>query len=290
MRSNPRIFGLLAALLAGVAVQPARAQGPLATAKDSYAAADYDRCLTALDSAELSPGDVVPAGEYRALCLVALNRDDAATRAIETIVHSEPLYQAASGASPRLKSLVLNVKRAVLPSIMQEAYAAAKKEFDARNYVQAAEGFRTVVALADDPALSEQSHASFSDLKTVSRGFLDLIAAMPPATAPAVPARRSAPRIVTPDEPGVTRPVPILQQLPAWHPDVRSRALGLGARGSLEIVIDETGAVESARLLKPLSPDYDDHVIRAARGWKYTPASLNGTAVKYRKLIDIVLQ
>jgi hypothetical protein len=291
MTLHPRTFGPLAVLLVGLSLQPAAAQSPLTTAKDSYAAADYDRCLSALDSAAPSPAEVVPAGEYRALCLVALNRDDAATKAVETIVQTEPLYQPASGASPRLKSLVLNVKRAVLPSILQERYAAAKKEFDARNYVQAQVGFRTVIALIDDPALSEEASASVGDLKTVARGFLDLMAAIPTATAPAAaPAPVSAARIVTSDEPGVTRPVTILQQLPAWRPDARFKTLGVGARSNLEIIIDETGAVEAATLLKSLSPEYDFQVVRAARSWKYTPASLNGKPVKYRKLIDIVLQ
>ena len=290
MKRHPRTFGLLAALFVGASFPLAAAQSPLATARDSYASADYDRCLSALDSAELSPGDAVPAGEYRALCLVALNRDDAATKAVETIVQTEPLYQAAAGASPRLKSLVLSVKRAILPSILQERYATAKKDFDARNYAQAGVGFRTVVALVDDPALDAEAHASVGDLKTVSRGFLDLIAAMSPATAPAVPARLSPPRIVTAEEPGVARPVTILQQLPLWYPDARFKALGVSPRSSLEIVIDETGAVESVQLLKPLSPEYDDQVVGAARNWRYTPASLNGTPVKYRKLIDIVLQ
>ena len=57
--------------------------------------------------------------------------------------------------------------------------------------------------------------------------------------------------------------------------------------GVLEVVINEIGAVESAVMRSPVNPRYDSIVLAAAKGWKYYPATLNGTPVKFRKVINI---
>ena len=58
----------------------------------------------------------------------------------------------------------------------------------------------------------------------------------------------------------------------------------------LEVVIDETGTVESAVMRSPINPRYDQMVLSAAKTWKYEPARVGGTPVKYRKLISISLK
>jgi len=40
----------------------------------------------------------------------------------------------------------------------------------------------------------------------------------------------------------------------------------------------------------PINPRYDLIVLTAAKSWKYQPATLNGTPVKFRKLINISLK
>jgi TonB family protein len=57
----------------------------------------------------------------------------------------------------------------------------------------------------------------------------------------------------------------------------------------LEIVIDETGAVESATMLQPLDPGYNRAILDAAKTWSYRPAQRNGMPVKFRKRIQINL-
>jgi TonB family protein len=58
----------------------------------------------------------------------------------------------------------------------------------------------------------------------------------------------------------------------------------------LEVVIDTDGAIESAKLVKPLSPLYDRELLAAAKRWKYRPAMKGSEPVKYRWLMEIVLK
>jgi hypothetical protein len=61
-------------------------------------------------------------------------------------------------------------------------------------------------------------------------------------------------------------------------------------QGVVEVVVDETGIVETATLRQPVNPQYDAVVLAAAKTWLYKPASLDGTPVKYRKMIQVVLR
>ena len=47
------------------------------------------------------------------------------------------------------------------------------------------------------------------------------------------------------------------------------------------------GAVESAIVRESIHPRYDDQLVSAARKWQYQPATLDGTPVKYRKLVQV---
>ncbi len=58
----------------------------------------------------------------------------------------------------------------------------------------------------------------------------------------------------------------------------------------MDIIIDETGAVVSATMSARVSAAYDAHALAAARTWRYRPATLNGTPVKYRKTIQIAVK
>jgi TonB family protein len=58
----------------------------------------------------------------------------------------------------------------------------------------------------------------------------------------------------------------------------------------IEIVVDETGAVESAFMRIPVSSAYDQLALAAARNWRYRPATLNGVPVKYRKAVQVTIK
>lgn len=292
-RIKPLVF--VAALLVSPAAR-APDQDVVAAAKDAYGNAEYDRCVAVLESATIPDENVVAAGEYRALCLVAMDREADAGKAIGAILRIDPLYRVPGSASPRLKTLVGRVKRAALPAMVQERYNAAKAAYDNHNYKDATAGFRTVVAILEDPALDPADIATLGALKTVATGFLDLMAAVPPpappvpAPAPPVAPLPQPPRIFDAAEPGITAPEAIDQTLPAWYPNPGGFRVSGTPRGILEVIIDETGAVESARLITHIHPEYDTGLLRQARSWRYRPARLNGKPVKFRKLIDVILK
>ena len=278
-----------AALLVFPAIAAAQDQDVVAAAKDAYGNAEYDRCVAVLESATIPDENVVAAGEYRALCLVAMDREADAGKAIEAILHIDPLYRVPAGASPRLKALVGRVKRAALPAMVQERYSAAKAAYDNHNYKDATAGFRTVVAILEDPAFDPADIATLSALKTVATGFLDLMTAVPPPPPPVAPVPQPN-RIFDATEPGITAPEVIDQTLPPWHPNQGVVRVSVELRGMLEVIIDEAGAVESARLITRIHPEYDAGLLRQARSWRYRPARLNGKTVKFRKLLDVILK
>jgi TonB family protein len=59
--------------------------------------------------------------------------------------------------------------------------------------------------------------------------------------------------------------------------------------GVLELVIDKTGAVESAMMRVPVNAQYDRLATSAARTWQYQPAMVDGSPVKFLKRIQVSL-
>jgi hypothetical protein len=59
--------------------------------------------------------------------------------------------------------------------------------------------------------------------------------------------------------------------------------------GYFDIIVDERGDVEFVKLLSPTRRYQDRILVAAAKAWKFEPALLNGTPVKYRILIPIIL-
>jgi len=166
-----RLIGLL---MAGWLLQPALAAAEdeaLARAKDLYLSASYDEALTILDTLPTgSSADGLQVAEYRVFCLLALNRRAEAQQAIEALVRINRLYKPSEAeASPRIRSVFLEVRQRVLSSIVQSAYLDAKAAFD-RKDPRAAALFEHVLDLLTDPDIA----ASMSDLRTVAMGFRDL--------------------------------------------------------------------------------------------------------------------
>lgn len=73
-------------------------------------------------------------------------------------------------------------------------------------------------------------------------------------------------------------------------PEYPPMALRLGIRGTVdvEMVVDENGAVESARIVTSTNRMFDEPVLKAVRTWRFTPPvnrSGQKVAVYYRKTI-----
>lgn len=273
---------------------------PLTTARDLYASARYDEALAMLNGlpADNAVADRKSVEQYRSLCLLALGRGTEAESAIAAVVTADPLFvPGEADASPRVRAAFSDVRQRLLPQIVSMRYAAAKAAFDRKEWDAAQSQFRELMALLDDP----QMNGKQGDLRTLAKGFLELSAAAaapppepkkaadpPPPAAPAAPAP-AAPKpdkIWTVDEPGIVPPVVIRQEVPRVPVNVAPHARD---RGLLELVIDEQGRVTSMAIRLSVHPVYDPLLLAAARDWRYKPATVRGTPVKFRKVIQITL-
>lgn len=273
--------------------------GSIATARELYAAARYDEALAVLDelgaSAATMPADRKAIEQYRSLCLLALGRGEEAEAAIAAVVRVDPFYMPGEAdASPRVRTTFSDVRQRLLPDLATTRYAEAKAAYDRKAFAEAANRFRELVMLLDDP----QMNGRLSDLRTLAAGFVDLAtaAAEPPplpkeepapAPAPSAPKAPAEPTIYTAEDEGVTPPVVVRQDVPA----VPNAIAGMTKdKGLIDIVIDEKGRVVSLALRSRLHPVYDTAILNAARDWKYKPARLNGEPVRYRKLLQIAVK
>jgi TonB family protein len=271
----------------------------LNAARELYASAAYDDALAVLNRLRSSdhPASQLRAIEqYRAFCLLALGRSTDAEQAIEAVVVAEPTFQPGeTDASPRIRSAFTSVRRRMLPSIIQQKYAQAKAAFDRKEFAAANDGFTQVLAaLADQDVAVEARQPPLADLRTLAGGFQELAAkasapppvlAVAPVAVPLPPAAPLTPRIYTGGETGVVPPIVVNQALPPFPGQVI-----IPRNGRLELVIDESGAVESATMTGSVTPAYDQMVIAATKNWRYRPATQNGMPVKFRKTVQITIK
>ena len=297
---------LLVTLIAWlVSAAPAPAQDTLARAKDLYSAAAYEEALDVLNRLRptAAPEEAVEVSVYQAFCLVALGRTPEARTALEAVVRADPLYHLSeASAPPHVRTLFDQVRRPLLPEIVKDWYAKGRDAFGKKDLPAAKAAFDRVIALLDDPDLAKMEGGA--DLKTLASGFRDLSLPPPPPPAPkpvdppetpapkpepAQPPVRTGPPVYGPDDAGVTAPIAVQQTMPPWNP-VTPKDAAQEWRGALELVIDETGRVSSAVLLTSVHRLYDPSLLDAARKWKFLPATVAGSPVRYRYVMGIVLQ
>jgi tetratricopeptide (TPR) repeat protein len=289
MRTIFTVLGIFLLSASGV-----HAQDSVAGARDLYAAASYEEALAMLgrlDTESTAPSDRMAANQYRAFCLLALGRMSEAERAIEAVLTVDLLYRPADAfMSPRLRSAFAGVRQRILPSIVQQEYARARGAYDRGDYPSAVAQFERVLkALADPDLGAAAGNPPLLDLRTLAAGFRDLSAkaAAPPPAPPAPPVVVAAPvppvkTIYGGTERGVVAPVTVRQSLPQYQGEV-----SVVREGILELIVNEIGEVEWAAMRAPITPRYDTMLIAAAKTWKYQPATLNGTPVRFRKFINV---
>ena len=298
--------GTCASLVLTVALAaPAAAQeNSLETARNLYASARYDEALLVLTGLRPGPdvtNDLKAIEQYRSLCLLALGRAEEAEAAISAVIAADPMYQPSEAeASPRVRAAFAEVRQRRLPDISRERYSSAKAAFDRKDFARSEQEFRELLQLIDDPDMAGR----LADLRVLVEGFLDLstaAAAPPPAPQSAEPAPASPPpappaapapathevqsdRVFGAADNGVVPPVAIKQEVPRLPSTIASQTR---ERGLMEIVIDEQGRVTHIELRGRMHPVFDSQLIAAAKDWRYRPATFNGRAVKYRKLVQI---
>jgi TonB family protein len=271
-------------------------ENPLTAARDLYASARYDEALAVLNGL---PSDAVASDrksieQYRSLCLLALGRGTEAESAIAAVVTADPMFvPGEADASPRVRLAFSDVRQRLLPQIATTRYAAAKAAYDRKDYSVAEAQFRSLLTLLDDP----QMGGRLPDLRTLANGFVDLAAAaaapppepkkpepvVPVAPAPVAPRE---PHVWTAEEPGVVAPVVIRQDVPRVPTTLSAQAR---ERGLLDVTIDEQGRVINMTIRLSIHPMYDPQLLAAARDWRYKPATVDGTPVKFRKMIQITV-
>jgi len=163
----------LAAALVFAASGASAQEGDLAAARELYASASYDDALTVLNKLRSSdhPASQARAIEqYRAFCLLALGRAADAQQAIEAVVAAEPSYQPTEGdVSPRIRTAFADVRRRMLPAIIQQKYAQAKAAYDKKAPLEN-QAARIASLLGTDAGYVED--ASFVKLREIALTLL----------------------------------------------------------------------------------------------------------------------
>jgi tetratricopeptide (TPR) repeat protein len=276
------------------------ADDSLPAARELYASAAYEDALAMLgrlNTNGLRQDEGRVADQYRALCLLALGKVSEASQAIEAVVNAEPAYHPADGeVSPRVRAVFSDVRRRLLPGLVQQKYGQAKAAYDHKDYKTAAVGFGQLLQLFDDPDLAAAAQKPpLSDLRLLADGFQQLsLQALAPPPAPEPPpvvaaAKPVAPavdtsRIYSSSDTGIIPPTAVRQELPPF-----TGTLDRPIIAAMEVVIDENGRVVSATIRGAVPPIYDRQAVGAAQTWRYRPATMNGMPVKFRKFIQVSL-
>jgi TonB family protein len=234
----------------------------------------------------------------------------------------------AADASPRLESMFADVRKRLLPSLIRERYRVARAAVDQKSFSAAEPKLadaRSMIAEAEKLGVKDDGLA---DLSVLVDGFLQLIrstadqksaepAAVAAAVAPAAasPAAARAPAAAAPRadaaavqrapaatsaagtaippvysaaDDGVSPPIALDQKMPTMTAEMQMITRAVKGRGMIDIVIDETGRVIDATVRQSMNQAFDAMVVRAARNWKYRPALVNGTPVRFLKTFILV--
>ena len=260
--------------------------------------------------------------QYRALCLLALDRDAEAEHAVERLVARHPLHlDGLNEQAPKFTSVYRAVRARLVPELANKAYHSAIASFDDKDYATAdrqfgealellhsveipasqrdwellAGEFRVLAALRSAPVESQPVLESTPVPATVSFSpAAELIQLAPvvssSAAGPVVPAAFApVPRVYDKTDLDVTPPVEINRTMPPWNPPFALMAKRTYA-GQLELVIGKDGRIRSVEILKSSFGIYDGLLLRAVKQWQYGPALKRGFPVEYRQTFDYALR
>jgi TonB family protein len=281
------VFGFVL-VICGIA--PAAAAESIQTVKALYAAAAYEDALAALNSADVE-GRPVELQQYRVFCLVALGRQSEAEKAMEALIATDPLYVFDPvETSPRVQEAFNLRRQQLLPEIAKQFYFDARGALDRKERAEAISRFERLVTIID---AAKGASPSLSELRVLASGFLDLSRALPeppPAPTPVADNTSASSVAARPAAPVIeTRPVALKQDLPPWRTtDLASRRTDYN--GAVHVVIDASGRVTSATIVRSVHANYDDALLRAARTWVYEPATRNGVPVGVDLTIEVNLR
>lgn len=244
---------IIVLLLTSVPVVPVIAVGAdeesIAAARELYSAANYDEALLMLNKLRVGPqtsDSQMAIEQYRAFCLLALGRQSEAQQAIEAVVMAQPSYTPSDDeVSPRIRTAFSDVRKRMLPAIIQEKYARAKAAFDRKDHAIAALEFQQVLASMSDPDVAMAvSKPPLSDVRTLATGFyeLSMAAAFPPTPPP--PPAAPEPPVETVVE--AAPPPAVITPAPAPTPAVTAAAAPAASVSAPPVAAFATPAAPSA--------------------------------------------
>jgi tetratricopeptide (TPR) repeat protein len=144
------------------------AAGGLEDAVSLYREARYAEALDVLNGLDTG-AEAQPAGaadpqrvaEYRALCLIALDRDTEARSVMEKLLEGQPDYRPTAGEfPPRFVAAVKAVRTEMLPALVRAEYRRGKTSYDQKEYSQAEAHLRRVLTLLKDSDLTPSGRES----------------------------------------------------------------------------------------------------------------------------------
>lgn len=286
----PRVFGvaLSALVLAGPPSHSAAQSQNLERVRALYVAAAYEEALAAMPPVPTDPAVATRTDleQYRALCLLALGREQEAIAAVERLITDHPTFvPSASDTSPRMRSMFETARARLVPEVARATYAEAKADFDRKQTGAARGGFTRTIELIDSLQGAEKS--ALADLRQLASGFLEL-SAVGPALPRVPPIPENGAAEATPGATDYVAPIPVREELPVWTPP-DGHAMRTEYNGLLQVAIGEDGTVRSATMVKSSHPLYDAAIMRAARLWIYKPATRGGKPVASFKNIQVRL-
>jgi hypothetical protein len=301
-----RLTSLSALVVAAISVGTVRldAQDFLILGRNLYASAAYEDALSALNRVSRSSPEVArQVDEYRAFCLFALGRTRDAEEVAEALVLRDPLTPLQSiDASPRVEQMFANVRKLVLPALIEERVRLADQPVDPeRAWLTESALVETQLMIRDAVGLGVPAD-TFADSIALTERLLQQVRsigaeatrvslmARTPGTGrlTMVPVRAAPRRFYWDADKDVVPPIAIEQEMPELSRTTTMIWQAWKVSAALRVEIDETGSVLNAAVDRALPEEVESRVIGAVRQWKFVPALRNGVPVRYVKTIALM--
>jgi tetratricopeptide (TPR) repeat protein len=281
----------------------AEGQTPLQAVERLYSSAAYEDALAALDTVDVaSDGERIESAEYRILCLLGMGERERAEAAIEELVTSHPHYRPSPARfSPSRQEQFNRIRRQVLVRIFEASAEEARASFEAKDYDSAIPRFEALLELLK----ATGSDAQFDEVRAHAADYLQRAKAAalaleedskPKPVGPSgVAANGEGSEQVAAATAGLTSVydvtsadvVPPVALKPILPPTPRDGSGVTPNPGLFEILVDESGRVQSASVRRSVSAQYDALVLSESATWRFRPATRKGQPVPFRKLVEI---
>ena len=285
--------------------QRADAQTHLEAVERLYSSASYEEALAALDTSDVAAdADQLASEEYRILCLLGLGELERAEATIAKLVLRHPDYRPNPARFSPSRQEQFNVtRRQVLRRLFEAAAAEATASSEAKDYDAAVVRFEALLELlkvaGNDPQFVDLRAYAADSFRRAKAAALALVEAARPtpvamnvvatngdggAHVVAATATAGRARVYDVSSIDVVPPVALRPILPPMSPEGSHVTPNPGL---FEILVDESGRVQSASVRRSVSAQYDALVLNESGKWRFKPATLKGQPVPFRKLVEI---